>query len=207
MDWGSEIGDWLRLLGLAFVPLFVAIDAVGNLPIIIARTHHFAPRRRRLVLTEAFLTALAVGLTFMLAGKALLRYLGITVEDFLIGGGLILLALSVRDLVSTGSEEASPSEDELESPGAVPIGTPLLVGPATMATLLLLVDQYGPWVTGLAFLLNLIIAWLFFDQAGRVSRFLGRRGLRATSKVMNLLLAAIAVHLIRRGLVAWLAGL
>jgi multiple antibiotic resistance protein len=197
------------LLGLAFVPLFVAIDAVGNLPIIIARTHHFTPRQRRLTLIEAFFTALVVGLVFMLVGKALLRYLGVTVDDFLIAGGLVLLVLAVRDIAGTGVESEEEPEGErrdAESVGAVPIGTPLLVGPATMATLLLLVDQYGPWVTGLAFLLNLLLAWLFFAQAEHISRFLGRRGLRATSKVMSLLLAAIAVHLIRRGLLAWLGG-
>jgi multiple antibiotic resistance protein len=84
----------------------------------------------------------------------------------------------------------------------VPIGTPILAGPATLATLLVLVDRYGWLTTALAFLVILLIAWRLFRRAAQLTRLFGRNGLRAASKVMSLVLAAIAVRLIREGLLA-----
>jgi multiple antibiotic resistance protein len=86
----------------------------------------------------------------------------------------------------------------------VPIGTPILAGPATLATLLVLVDNYGWLITGTAFLLNLLLAWRLFRRAGQLTRLFGRNGLRAASKVTSLILAAIAVRLIREGLLTML---
>jgi multiple antibiotic resistance protein len=81
----------------------------------------------------------------------------------------------------------------------VPIGTPLLVGPATISMLILLSGLFAVWMVVTAFLLNMLIAWIVFTQSGRIIRFLGNGGLQAFSKVAYLLLAAIAVQLIRRG--------
>ena len=84
--------------------------------------------------------------------------------------------------------------------GVVPIGTPLVAGPATLTTLLVLVGQYGIAVVVLAFVLNLAVVWLIFSQANRIAQFLGTGGLRATAKIASLLLAAIAVKMIRQGI-------
>ena len=84
----------------------------------------------------------------------------------------------------------------------MPIGTPILAGPATLATLLVLVDDFGWLITGVAFLLNLLLAWRLFRRAGQLTKLFGRNGLRAASKVTSLILAAIAVRLIRDGILA-----
>ena len=84
--------------------------------------------------------------------------------------------------------------------GVVPIGTPLVVGPAVLTTLLLLTQEHFVPAVILAFVLNLAFAWLVFAQANRVVRLLREQGLRASSQIASLLLAAIAVMMIRRGL-------
>jgi multiple antibiotic resistance protein len=81
----------------------------------------------------------------------------------------------------------------------VPIGTPLLAGPATITTLLLLSDEYGFVPTFAGLVANLMVAWLVLWQASAVGRFLGRGGIRAVSKIMYLLLASIAVRMIVGG--------
>ena len=86
--------------------------------------------------------------------------------------------------------------------GVVPIGTPLLAGPATLTTLLVQVDRYGALPTVIALLVCMLIAWSLFRRATDLTRLFGRNGLRAASKVISLLLAAIAVKYIREGLVA-----
>jgi multiple antibiotic resistance protein len=117
--------------------------------------------------------------------------LGFGVADFLVAGGLVLLVLAVSDLVMGGGHEARGSSGRRDI-GAVPIGTPILAGPATLATLLILVDRYGMLLALLALVVNLIVAWRIFYRALMITRLFGRTGLGAASKVASLLLSAIA---------------
>src|SRR5581483_12208829 len=122
-----------------------------------------------------------------------------TVGDFLIAGGLVLLVLAVTDLVAGGGHEGRGIAGHPDL-GVVPIGTPLLAGPATLTTLVVLADRYGGVVTALSLLANLLIAWRLFAGAEALTRRFGQNGLRAASKVVSLLLAAIAVRFIREGI-------
>jgi multiple antibiotic resistance protein len=185
------------------VPIFVAMDPIGALPLVLAWTAGLDPAERDRQLRDALVTALALGLIFVIGGRWLLGVLGVSVPDFLVAGGLVLLVLAISDLVVGGSHEGRGSSGRPDF-GAVPIGTPILAGPATLATLLVLVDRYGWLATGLAFLVILLIAWRLFRRAAQLTRLFGRNGLRAASKVISLVLAAIAVRLIREGLLAML---
>lgn len=189
---------FLRELSLTFVPLFVAMDAVGNLPIFLTLTQEIAPKHRRRAVHLATLTALGIGLGFVAIGKAIFLLLGIEVADFLVAGGIILLILAIKDLVTGKAMDAQDSSSS-GMVGVVPIGTPLVVGPAVFTTLLLLIDQYLVVVVVFAFGLNLAIQWMLFKQADRIVKFLGNTGVSAISKVIMLLLAAIAVKMIRQG--------
>jgi len=191
--------NFLRELGLTFVPLFVAMDAVGNLPIFLALTQGIAPKHRRRVTHLATLTALGIGLGFVAIGKAIFLLLGIEVADFLVAGGIILLILAIKDLVTGKAMEIQDSPVS-GMVGVVPIGTPLVVGPAVLTTLLLLIDQYLVAIVVLSFILNLVIQWLLFKQSDRIVKFLGHTGVSAISKIVMLLLAAIAVKMIRQGI-------
>lgn len=190
--------DFLQALGSTFVPLFVAMDAVGNLPIFLALTREIDLTHRRRVVHLATLTALGVGLGFVAIGRAIFSLLGIEVADFLVAGGIILLVFAIKDLV-TGKTIETQNSSGSGTVGVVPIGTPLVVGPAVLTTLLLLVDQYSVAIVVLSFILNLTIQWVLFRHAQRVVQFLGDAGVNALSKIVMLLLAAIAINMIRRG--------
>ena len=193
-----------RELGLTFVPLFVAMDSVGVLPILFSLTREMKTRERSRTVRLAMLTALGLGLGFSAIGKAIFLFLGIEVADFLVAGGLILLVLSVKDL-ATGKMVEFQASPMIETIGVVPLGTPLVVGPAVLTTLLILIDQYSIFIVLFSFVLNMVIAWILFRQVDRVIKFLGNSGTVAISKVVSLLLAAIAIKMIRQGILEILA--
>ncbi len=197
------MADILRQLGLSFIPLFVAMDSIGNLPILIALTRDMTASQRSGAVRTATLTALALGLGFIVIGKAIFQFLGIEVADFLVAGGIILLVLSIKDLVTGKMVEITDSTTS-EAVGVVPLGTPLVAGPAVLTTLLLLIDQYSILIVVVSLTINLAITYLLFRQCNRVVGFLGKNGVTAISKIVSLLLAAIAISLIRRGIVAFL---
>lgn len=190
--------ELVRELASTFVFLFFAMDAVGNLPIFLALTQEISPKHRRQTANLATLTAFGIGVGFVAIGKAIFSLLGIEVGDFLIAGGIILLILAIKDLVTGRIVETGDSLAS-ETVGVVPLGTPLVVGPAVLAGLLLLIGQHHIAIVLSSLILNLVIQWVLFRQATRIVAFLGRTGVTAISKVIMLLLAAIAVKMIREG--------
>jgi multiple antibiotic resistance protein len=199
-------GNWyfngMTEFWLCFIPLFVAVDAIGVLPVFVSLTDGMEQKQVRRVVLESVCTALAVALTFLVAGPALLRFLGISVADFMIAGGLLLLAISLTDILSGPRVQRNV---DLESVGAVPIGIPLITGPAVLTTGMLLVSTYGVPLTAAALLVNVILVGLTFLFADSITRRLGRTGTKAISKLASLFLAAIAVMLMRKGIVLAIA--
>ena len=198
------MADFFKDLGLAFIPLFVAMDPVGILPFVLSLTQDMTPAQRSKTTRYALLTALGLGLCFIAIGQGVFHALGIRIGDFLVAGGLILLVLAIRHLMTGKIFEVQPALGDTMV-AVVPIGTPLVVGPAVLTTLLLLVSQYSIAPVLVAFVLNLAVAWLVFAQANRVVRFLRQGGLRAISQIASLLLAAIAVMMVRQGIMELLA--
>jgi multiple antibiotic resistance protein len=147
---------------------------------------------------EATMTAAAVGIGFLLVGDAILSFLGVSVGDFQVAGGLVLLVLSVYDLLHPELPLRQPGAH----PGVVPLGIPMIVGPAVLTTLLTVARTHGYRVTLIAFALNLVIVWAALRWASVIGRVLGEAGSRAISKVFSLVLAAIAVTFIRQGVMA-----
>ncbi len=188
--------EWVNQFLLTFVPLFIVIDALGNLPIIISLSEDMTKFRRRKMIHIAAGTAAGVGLAFLFFGQFILNVMGISVGAFAISGGLILLILSSKYIL-TGRIVNAVKEEMV---AVVPIGTPLLVGPATITTLLLLAGQFPIYIVLVSFVLNILIAWILLMLGNRIAGFMGIGGLRAVSNIFNLLLAAIAVTMILRGL-------
>jgi multiple antibiotic resistance protein len=184
---------------LTFIPLFVAMDSPGSLPLFIGLTQNFPERERKKLTTQAVLTALGISIAVMVAGKSVFNFLGITISDFRIAGGIILLMLSIRDLILSGSDESKAPADPT-SIGVVPIGIPLIVGPAVLTTLLILGDSYGLIMTAISLILNLVVVFLLFYFSSYVEKLIGPNGAKAIAKVASLLLAAIAVMMIRVGI-------
>ncbi len=181
---------------LSFIPIFVAVDPIGLLPLFIAFTLGLDKRVKRKVIFESILTALCLAVGFVFLGKAIFQLLGITMGDFMVAGGIILFCIAVMDLLISAKQRFVPSEDF----GVVPLGTPLLVGPAVLTTAFILIDQYGLGITLIAVLLNILLAGVIFLFSDVLIKQVGEGGARALSKVMALLLAAIAVMMIRKGI-------
>jgi multiple antibiotic resistance protein len=187
---------------LCFFPMFVAVDAVGVLPLFMHLTEGVARHGVRKVIVQSMITALVVSLAFLVVGKWIFEYLGITVADFLIAGGILLFAISVIDIITV---EKTVVQIDADSMGAVPIGVPLIVGPAVLTTIFILVAEYGLMPTVAATVVNIAIAGGVFWLAEPIHRILGRSGSRTFSKLAGILLAAIAVMMVRRGIVMlWL---
>ncbi|MBI4267835.1 MAG: MarC family protein [Chloroflexi bacterium] len=189
------MNTWLESFVLTFVPLLIVIDALGNLPFIISLSEGMTRQERYKMVHIAIVTATIVGLVFLLFGQFILRVLDISFGSFAIAGGLVLLVLSIR-YMTTGKMVDVVKEEMV---AAVPIGTPLTVGPATITTLLLLTSQFPPYIVLISFGLNMVITWLVFLLSDPIVRFTGRGGLNMISRVFSLLLAAIAVSMIIRG--------
>ncbi len=183
---------------LAFIPLFVAIDVLGVLPLFVGLTEGLQERRRMVLTAEATLTAFVISLLFLAAGKLVFSFLGITESDFRVGGGIVLLVLSVSDLLFAKDAKREPAG----TVGVVPIGIPLIMGPAALATVMILVDAYGYFWTVASLLANLLIVWIVFRQSAWITRLLGPGGSRAVGKVAALLLAGFAVMMVRSGISA-----
>ncbi len=187
----------MREFLLTFIPLFVAVDAIGVLPLFITFTEGLKRHEKTRVITQSLITAFAIGIVFLFIGKWIFRLLGISVSDFKIAGGAVLLAISLSDILRR-EKSGRVSHDTV---GAVPIGTPMITGPAVLTTMIILVDTYGIGPTVLSFLVNLVIVWLVFTFADAIERVLGKAGSKAVSKIASLLLAAIAVMMMRKGVV------
>jgi multiple antibiotic resistance protein len=180
----------------AFVPLLVAVDAIGVAPVYLALTRALPAAERDHVLRASLLVATGVSIGFALLGKAVFVFLGIGVSDFQIAGGLILVAVAGLDLLGTEPRGLAEGADV----GIVPIGVPLIAGPAVITSTIVMVDLYGPLATVLALLANFGLCWLVLARVTQVERLFGTTGARALSKIISLLLAAIGVHLVRQGL-------
>ena len=188
-------------LFLSFIPLFVAIDVFGVIPLFLSLTEELPrPQKNRLV-TQATFTAVAVALVFLFGGQAMFRFLGITENDFRVGGGVVLMILAVVDLVFSDNALRRP----VENAGVVPIGIPLIIGPAALTTILILVDTYGQVITIMSLLANLAIVWLVFRYSEAINALMGKTASHAVAKVSALFMVAIAVMMIRVGLTAMIS--
>ena len=188
--------DLLERFLKAFIPLFVATDAIGLAALYLCFTPLIPPDKRKRVTRQAIFTGAGVALLFLFLGQAIFRALYITPGDFQIAGGLILLILAARDLVS--SDDAAPktlSEDF----GVVPLGMPLIAGPAVIATLFICADQVGLVMTLVALAANLAIVAVALAWSEKLGKLIGITGMKAVSKIISMLLAAIAIAMIRQG--------
>jgi multiple antibiotic resistance protein len=188
--------DILAVLPNTFIPLFVAMDIFWLLPIFTSFTVGIEHNKVRKIIGQSVITALIVSLLFTALGEYIFKQLGITVDDFKVAGGLLLLILAIMDITNIGSKGIiTPSE----TVGVVPLGVPLIAGPAVLTTIIVLVDHYGAIPTVIALILNLVVVWLALVGAKRLISFLGDNGIAALSKIMAILLASIAVMMIRLG--------
>lgn len=182
--------------------MFFTVDPIGILPVFVSLTQGLNPQEKREIIFQSLVTASLVAVGFILLGKVIFHFLGITMGDFMVAGGVILFCLAMVDLTVQGKTRRGTSSEL----GAVPIGTPLIAGPAVLTISLMLVSVHGLLITLIAVFLNIAIVGIVFIYSDTLIRILGKAGSRALSKVMMLLLAAIGVMMVRRGIVEIMSG-
>ncbi|MBF0226728.1 MAG: MarC family protein [Desulfobacterales bacterium] len=182
---------------LCFVPLFVAVDAIGVLPMFISLIEGVEHKRLNLIILQSVITAIGVAVVFLLIGPALLNLLSITVADFMVAGGLLLFIIAISDLLSSEKKQRKVDPETL---GAVPIGVPLITGPGVLTTSILLMNQHGITATAISIIVNVFIAGIIFYFADFLTKILGHAGTKIISKIASILLTAIAIMMIRKGI-------
>jgi multiple antibiotic resistance protein len=182
---------------LSFIPMFVAVDAIGIVPMYLGLTEDIEKAEKKTLVFQASLTALVICLAFLFIGNAVFNFLGITVDDFRIAGGLILLILSINNLLFYASRARDIKPNDV---GVVPIGIPLIAGPGVLTTILISNNTHGFYNTVVALILNILIAFICLYYADFIRKILGNAGSKAFAKVAALFLAAIAIMMIRVGI-------
>lgn|SRR3989338_5108442 len=193
--------DTIKSFVLTFIPIFVAVDAVGNIPIFVSLVDGVSKREKRKVIIDSVTIATVVAVLFLLIGKLILRFVGITIADFQIAGGILLFVIAVR-LLLPGSSKIILSDGREKDIGIFPLGLPLITGPAVLTTTLMMLDSFGFAYTLTSLVLNMFIVWVTLVKADSIIKYMGPGGTRAFSKIMYILLAAIAVMMVRKGIIA-----
>lgn len=189
--------EWTRKFLVTFTAIFVAIDAIGIVPLFMSLTSHLEKDQRRQTVRTSITVAFSVAVVFMLVGTHVFSLMGISVPDFRIAGGIVLLLVSLSDLLR-GHQGTLPITG---STGVVPLAVPLITGPGVITAVVLQVQNSGYLITSLCVVLNFAIAWFVLSRAQKVSEIIGKDGTVVVSKIAALLLAALAVAMIRSGIV------
>jgi multiple antibiotic resistance protein len=183
----------------SFIPLFVAMDTLGLIPLFLGLTQGMERDELRRLIYSATGTAFIIAILFLFSGTALFDFLGITAADFRIGGGIVLLVLAIQDLISSTPEERRKPRTNV---GVVPIGIPLIMGPAGMTTILITVDAHGLPMTLASLIANCLLVLVLLLNSKWIIRVMGEAGSQAFAKVASLFMAGIAVMMIRSGIEA-----
>jgi multiple antibiotic resistance protein len=192
----SIITGFLHDFLLAFVPFFVAVEPFGTVPLYLALTEGMPTEQCRSIVRQSVYTALCIAISFIFLGNLLFSLLGISIADFMVAGGILLFLVASKDILS----DEKPINKTGVTFGVVPLGTPLMAGPAVLTTALLLVKQFGLTVTLAALVVNMALAGLILSSGQTIRRVLGDAGSKALGKVGYLILAAYAIMMVRRGL-------
>lgn len=201
----------VKFAATAFATAFTIIDPIGMIPLTLAVTIPMPAQRRGRTVDQAVLVAAAVILVMGLIGRALLSYLGITLAAFTIAGGILLFLIAIDMLFArpTGAKHTQEEEREAaaaDNPAVFPLAIPMIAGPGTIATVLLLVSlAHGSTERLLlvvaAYAIALFITWLCMRGAARFLHRIGTTGIHVVSRVLGIILAALAVQFVVNGII------
>jgi multiple antibiotic resistance protein len=188
--------DFISELAKAIIALFIIVDPFGNIPIFMGLTEKMADTQKKKVYNIATLVGVILLLVFAFTGQEILNIFGLSIYSFEVAGGILLLIIAIRILISGSMHENVESPESL---GAVPIAIPLLVGPGAITTTIFNLQAYGTVTAILAVLIVLSLTWVILRFINGIYRFLGKTGSLVIARVMALLIAAIAIQYILTG--------
>jgi multiple antibiotic resistance protein len=194
------------------VALLAIVNPIGVIPFFIHFTEGFTREQRKRTIRVAAFSAFVVIAVSALAGLKIIEFFGISLASFQVGGGTLLL-ISALQMLNAQPAETRPEDvnegdtkvDAGDSIAVVPLTIPLLTGPATISTMVIYADKTRHWWE-LAFLVGYgvvigIAVWLAFSAAGRIAKVLGKTGINVMTRLMGLILAALAVEVMSDGLI------
>ncbi len=185
--------DFITDITRAVIALFIIVDPFGNIPIFIGLTENIPDAQKKKVYNTATLVGMALLLVFAFTGQEIFSLFGLSIYSFEVAGGILLLIIAIRILITGSMHENAESPESL---GAVPIAIPLLVGPGAITTTILDLQAYGTVIAILAVLIVLSLTWVILRYINGIYKFLGKTGSIVIARVMALLIAAIAVQYI-----------
>lgn len=201
----------LKFALTSFATAFTIIDPIGMIPLTLAATVALPAEKRPKIVDQAVIVAGIVMLVMGAVGRPLLNYLGITLEAFLIAGGILLFLIAIDMLFARPTGAKTTDEEErdaatTENPAVFPLAIPMIAGPGTIATVMLLVnlshgDTARIMTVAVACGLALLITWLFMRGATKFQHLIGSTGIHVVTRVLGIILAALAVQFVLNGLV------
>ena len=200
--WSNVNLDFITDLSRAAIALFIIVDPFGNIPIFVGLTEKIPDTQKKKVYDTAVFVGMALLLIFAFTGQEILTLFGLSIYSFEVAGGILLLIIAIRILISGSMHENVESPESL---GAVPIAIPLLVGPGAITTTIFDLQAYGIVIAILAVLIVLSLTWVILRYINGVYKFLGKTGSLVIARVMALLIAAIAVQYILTGVTHFIA--
>ncbi|HEY6326207.1 MAG TPA: MarC family protein [Candidatus Cybelea sp.] len=200
----------VRFVATAFATAFTIIDPIGMIPMTLGSTARMSPQRRNQIIDQAVIVATGVILFMGVVGRIILDYLGITLPAFTIAGGILLFLIAIDMLFArpTGAKRTEAEEREAaegENPAVFPLAVPMIAGPGTIATVLLLVnlshgDKADLLVVTAAYVVALFVTWLCMRGSALLLRVIGKTGIHVISRILGIILAALAVQFVLNGI-------
>jgi multiple antibiotic resistance protein len=184
----------ISVLIKTFFAVFVLVDALGTVPILLLLTKGMEPEQRHSVVDRALIIATVVLLVFAFAGQWVLKYLGISMGSLRVAGGLLLLIIALRMLEG---EMDTPVVEQGRDVAITPLALPLLAGPGTLSTVMLLMSE-SPMAhlsVVIGIVSAMLVSWLIVRLAGRIDAWISPEGALIIIKLLGFLLAALAVEI------------
>lgn len=201
--------DLVEYTLFAFTSLFVIVDPIAIVPAFLAMTVRDTPKAQSRMAFLACTVAAGVLILFALAGKWIFRYLGITMPAFQIAGSILLLRIALDMLYANRARDRETDEEvsagtEKDDIAITPLGIPMLAGPGAISTALILLSQAQDTAQHIALFVCIVavtgVSYLILRFAARMARWLSPLGLKLFTRIMGLLLAAVAVQFVLNGL-------
>ena len=187
----------------SIISLFVVVNPIGKVPIFITLTEKMERQNKKLVSKNAIITTAVLLTVFAVIGIQLLSIFGISIFSFMIAGGILLFIISI-EFLTHGEWRYNRSSASGDS-GIVPLAFPLLAGPGAITTVILSLQAYGWIVSILSIVFVVLVTYLILEMGNPLLRILGKRGSLVTTRVLAILLAAIAVQYVVEGVKQLLA--
>lgn len=191
--------EFISAIFISFLTLFVIMDPFASLPAFFTLTKGCKEEKMKQTATKAIIIAGILAIVFLFGGLEILKILSITLDDFKIAGGIVLVLMGLENVLNFTLSHSSNKEEGLES-AVVLIATPLLTGPGLITTLIVLSQTKGYIPVLIALIAALVLSWIILYNATIARKILGDRVITVFSKIMGLILIALGISFIKGGL-------